>query len=266
MKKKKWSSGISRGTRRKRLKIEDYLRVLEQLTLNGGKVTVGIWGDKAAETHGLPSEGVRASLYALLSNMFKNDFKGRVSVDLQASPREYSLIKEKILRNDVRADRVRSHVIEDGERIALENGAEYLGIRSLEAIASSFRVKGLKVSPDHARAINNPKHPGKHEVMNLHLLIQQANCSKGADNWERMSAETQIAHLRYYAHSLYLPRFGKVPHSVTNMLDLAQKLLEVIYSHNYRCKGDGLDFKRSRQIMTSNRSASKIQSERRQVG
>lgn len=157
--------------------------------------------DREAQSHKRKTTGLREIAARISSIIASGGYEGLILVDESQSPRRVKFLsfnsqksKEMLAKEDMEE-------IDRDERI--QSDYEKLGkypqyrIYELKEIARALKeVTGLSFHLDHARAIKNRTHPGKHGPDNAQILLQVHNAGKNNSNWKRFSLSDQLKYIQ----------------------------------------------------------------------
>jgi hypothetical protein len=192
---------------------ESYLEALRAIN---GWTTVSDWAikvgemypellekaNKEAQKHKRSTTGLREIAARISSWVSTDGFAGKIEVDLSERPKRVRILskeaadqfKESSLEADLepltRAQRIKT----DEDVLGTK---EKYRIAELEAIIKQLKeFFNLDFELEHAKAILNPKDPGKHHPDNLQILLKSHNRLKSNTNWTRFSLEEQIEYIQ----------------------------------------------------------------------
>lgn len=158
--------------------------------------------NKEAKNHKRATTGIREIAARISSWVSTDGFAGKIEVDESERPKRVRILtkeaathyQEKSLESDLepltRSQRIKSD--ED-----LLGTIEKYRIAELDAIIKQLKdFFNLDFELEHAKAILNPKDPGKHHPDNLQILLKSHNRQKSNDNWDRFSLQEQIEYIQ----------------------------------------------------------------------
>ena len=190
-------------------------KYIEALRSIKGWTTVSEWSfkvgelfpdilDKAnqeAKSHKRPTTGIREIAARISSAVSTGRFTGQIEIDESERPKRVRILsaedaahyKEKDLESDLepitRAQRIKA------DEATLDTRAKYR-LAEFEAIIGQLKYFfDLDFEFEHAKAILNPKDPGKHHPDNIQILLKSHNRLKSNDNWDRFTLQEQIEYI-----------------------------------------------------------------------
>lgn len=190
-------------------------RYLEALKHIDGWTTVSDWAikfgelfpdllekaNREAENHKRPSTGIREIAARISSYVSTGYWAGKIEVDESERPKRVRILSpedashyvEKEIEDDLeplsRAQKIKSDEanLSTKEKYRL---AEYEAI--IDQLKSFFN---LDFELEHAKALLNPKDPGRHHPDNVQILLKSHNRTKSSSNWERFSLDEQVEYI-----------------------------------------------------------------------
>jgi hypothetical protein len=191
---------------------EKYLDALKQIndwtTVSEWAIKVGeIYpdllekADKEAKAHKRPSTGLREIAARISSWVSTDGFAGKIEVDQSERPKRVRILSEDAAshykQNSLEADLeplTRAQAIKTQE--ALLGTKDKYRLAEFEAIIEQLKsFFNLDFEFEHAKAILNPKDPGKHHPDNIQILLKSHNRLKGNSNWKRFTLKEQIEYI-----------------------------------------------------------------------
>jgi len=190
-------------------------RYLDALRKINGWTTVSDWAIKVgdlypellekanleAKGHKRPTTGIREIAARISSWVSTDGFAGKIEVDESERPKRVRILsdeeayhyQEKSLESDLeplsRAQKIKSDE-------ATLNTKEKYRLAEFEAIINQLKsFFNLDFEFEHAKAILNPKDPGRHHPDNVQILLKSHNRLKGSANWERFTLKEQVEYI-----------------------------------------------------------------------
>lgn len=192
---------------------EKYLVALKQIE---GWAQVSEWAVKVGELYpdllekaereaanqANDTTGLREIAARISSSISRGAYAGKIEINDAERPRLIRYLPENELEEHI------SHDV-DEDTAPLRRGdiikaaLEQLGTHELyrlsEFDAISRNLKqffGLDFEVDHAQALLNGQHPGKHHPDNFQLLLKAHNAKKNNDNWQRFTFAEQADYIK----------------------------------------------------------------------
>jgi len=189
---------------------------LEALTAINDWTTVSDWALKVGEMfpeildkandeamkHKRPSTGIREIAARISSAVSTGRFAGQIEVDESERPKRVRVLSEAEAANyeerEIESD---LEPLTRSQRIKTDEDSlgtkEKYRIAEMDAIIRQLKeFFNLDFELEHAKAILNPKDPGKHHPDNLQILLKSHNRQKSNDNWERFTLQEQIEYIQ----------------------------------------------------------------------
>ncbi|MFP5519676.1 MAG: HNH endonuclease [Bdellovibrionia bacterium] len=189
---------------------------LEALTAINDWTTVSDWALKVGEMfpeilekandearkHKRPSTGIREIAARISSAVSTGRFAGQIEVDESERPKRVRVLSESEAANyeerEIESD---LEPLTRAQRIKTDEDTlgtkEKYRIAELDAIIRQLKeFFNLDFELEHAKAILNPKDPGKHHPDNLQILLKSHNRQKSNDNWDRFTLQEQIEYIQ----------------------------------------------------------------------
>lgn len=196
------------------MKSDKKRKYLEALKAAEAWVTVSDWAKKVAELypeilakadqeargHKRKTNGLREIAARISSVIASGGYEGLILVDESQSPRRVKFLsfdstrsKELLAKEDIEEFDREVRIQSDYEKLSK---VQQYRINELKEIARALKdVTGLSFHLDHAKALKNKTHPGKHGPENAQILLQIHNSGKSNSNWKRFSLKEQIDYI-----------------------------------------------------------------------
>jgi hypothetical protein len=192
------------------------VRYLEALKHIDGWTTVSEWAIKFGEmfpellkkanreavNHKTPSTGIREIAARISSYVSTGFWSGKIEVDESERPKKVRILSpedashyiEKEIEDDLeplsRAQKIKA------DEAGLNTKEKYR-LAEYDAIIGQLKsFFNLDFELEHAKALLNPKDPGRHHPDNVQLLLKSHNRAKNSSNWDRFSLEEQIEYIQ----------------------------------------------------------------------
>jgi hypothetical protein len=192
---------------------EKYLEALKQID---GWAIVSDWAIKVGEIYpdllakaedeaanqANETTGLREIAARISSAISTGAWKNKIEIDTSERPRKVRYIPEE-RRNEHEAQELEEDVepLKRDEIIKRDMSEwrareKYRG-DEFEAISRQLKIfLNLEFEVDHANALLNSGHPGKHHPDNLQLLLKTHNVKKKNDNWKRFTFDEQVEYIK----------------------------------------------------------------------
>lgn len=159
-----------------------------------------------AKSHKKSTTGIR-ELAARISSWVSSDgFAGKIEVDESERPKRVRILSEenvsRYLEKELEADLeplTRAQKIKTDEE-SLGTKEKYRLVEFETIINQLKNFFNLDFEFEHAKAILNPKDPGKHHPENIQILLKVHNRLKSNSNWERFTLKEQIEYIEVVVH------------------------------------------------------------------